>query len=119
MNRLAVIAVIALSAFVARGADSKLVLTDFETDADKKFEQGEIVKIVAENPKTGAHSLRILGGDGYPGLGFDDGQTLRKFGEFNTFRVDIFNPQPETVIFTASAGDGKSKDYGTRYNNDN
>ena len=110
---------VVLSTLALHAADSKFVIADFETDADKKYEAGDSAKIVADNPKTGTHSLRILGGDGYPGLGFEDGQVLRRFGEFNVFRVDIFNPQAETVIFTASAGDAKSKDYGTRYNNDN
>ena len=119
MIRIAAIALVVLGTFALHAADSKFVIADFEQDADKKYESGESVKIVAEHAKSGTHSLKIAeNGNEYPGLGFDDKALMKKFAEFNVFRVDIFNPQDEPVLFTASAGDAKSTNYGTRYNND-
>src|SRR5947209_8712679 len=84
-----------------------LILADFEKDSDKSFEAPGVT-IVAEHARSGQHALKVTSfKDGYPGLRFENAATLRHFGDFPLFRVDIFNPQDAPVVFSASAGDAK------------
>jgi len=99
-----------------------VLLADFETDADKHFEN-EFEKIVPEHAKGGKNALKVTHkGEGYPGVRFDDGAQLRIFHDnyekTPLFTMDIFNPQDFPVNMGASAGDNLSKDYGSRYNED-
>jgi len=100
-------------------ADDRFVLSDFEKDGDKAYEAPPQVTLAKEHAKSGAQALKILHtGEGYHGITFDKKDQLAKFGEFPMFKMDIFNPHDFTVVFTASAGDAKSTNYVTRYNND-
>jgi hypothetical protein len=100
-------------------AEGSFVLSDFEKDTDKSYESPPAVTIVADHAKGGTHALKVTSAkEGYSGLRFESPAVLRHFGEFPLFRVDIFNPQDNPVVFSASAGDAKSVNYGTRYNND-
>ncbi|MGD0092509.1 MAG: hypothetical protein ABSE73_21550, partial [Planctomycetota bacterium] len=103
---------------VLHAAEGQYVLADFESDADKVYE-AQAVQIVQEHAKSGTHSLKITQNtNGYPGIGFDKPQQLQKFAEYPIFKMDIFNPQDYPVTFTVTAGDNKSVNYGTRYNDD-
>jgi len=113
-------------AFAPCGAsEDKVVLVDFETAADKVFEQQPNVFIVKENAKSGAHALKVAhppGGESYEGIAIADPARLKlireHFKEFPLLCLDIFNPNAFPVSYGASASDAKSTSYGTRYNNE-
>ncbi|MBI3829340.1 MAG: hypothetical protein HY291_07475 [Planctomycetes bacterium] len=114
------------AAFIAvtlHAAESEVLLADFEKDADKVFENAPAVTIAKEHAKRGDYALKIVhDGKGYPCLRIEKPEFLKtiheRFAEFPILTLDIFNPQDFPVAMGANAGDAKSKDYGSRYNED-
>ncbi|MGH7144035.1 MAG: DUF4402 domain-containing protein [Planctomycetota bacterium] len=99
--------------------DDGMLLADFETAADKSFEDPPMQVIVKEHAKSGEHSLKITyDGKGYPGIAIASGAVLKHFGQYPIFAVDIFNPSQAAVQLHCRADDAQSHSYGTRYNDD-
>ncbi|MBA3710462.1 MAG: hypothetical protein H0W83_16785, partial [Planctomycetes bacterium] len=108
-----------LLAAAALSATDAIMLADFEADDSKVFETPPMGTIVAEHAKHGTHALRIVtAADAYPGIAFQGGKELARFHERPLFCMDIFNPSDQSVTFTVRADDAKSKDYGSRANDD-
>ncbi|MBM4032805.1 MAG: hypothetical protein FJ291_13595 [Planctomycetes bacterium] len=77
-------------------------------------------KRVKEHATDGEHAFRVESdGTGYPGLEIAAPAALAKFRDFVLFKVDVFNPQDQAVNCGARMDDAASKDYGSRYNDDN
>lgn len=99
--------------------DEGQLLADFETDADLVVSDSPGASLVAENAKTGKQCLKIThAGEGYPGLSFTKPAQLKPFVDYPMFAVDVYNPSDTVLKMSARADDGKSVDYGTRYNED-
>ena len=76
-------------------------------------------QVVREHATDGQHALRVESdGKGYLGLRILDGSALGKFKDYVLLKVDVFNPQDKPVRCTARIDDAASKDYGSRYNDD-
>lgn len=77
-------------------------------------------KAVREHATHGEHAFRVdSDGKGYMGIRVTDPAALRKFKDYVLFRVDVFNPQDQPVGCGARIDDAGSRDYGSRYNDDN
>lgn len=114
-------------AAVTCAAQDKLILVDFDTDANKTFERPPNVTIVAENARSGralkiSHPPHSPGSESYEGISLSDPAHLNpireRFKEFPLLCMDIFNPQNFPVSYGIAVSDAKTKDYGTRYNNE-
>jgi len=77
-------------------------------------------RAIKEHATHGEHAFRVdSDGKGYMGIRITDPAALRKFRDYVLFKVDVFNPQNQPVACGARIDDAGSKDYGSRYNNDN
>jgi lysophospholipase L1-like esterase len=77
-------------------------------------------KTVSEHATQGEHAFKVESdGKNYLGLRIVEGAPLRKFKDYVLLKVDVFNPQTQPVVMTARIDDATSKDYGSRFNDDN
>jgi hypothetical protein len=93
------------------------LLSSFEPGGPD-FVQGKGI-IVAEHASDGTHAYQVTSQDNqYRGIEITSGAALRLFPGYTLFKVDVFNPQDMVVRLTARVDDAESKDYGSRYNDD-
>ncbi len=109
------------SGILPRRADNVNVLFDFESDAELKklnWECHKWFELSNENTTSGSYSLRILLPPGqYPGIRFRD--VPRDWSQGKAFKMDIFNPAGEEVVFHVRIDDQKSGwEYADRFDLD-
>ena len=93
-----------------RRAPNAKVLFDFESDADLNklnWECHKWFELSQENATSGRNSLRVVLPPGeYPGINFQD--IPRDWSQGKAFRMDVFNPAGEELIFHVRIDDHKS-----------
>lgn len=102
-------------ALPAQAQESKvLLITSFEADGEKAVTGDG--KIVDEKASDGKKCYKINhSGDGFTGMEIADKASLAKFKDFVLFKVDVFNPTNDPIVMGVRADDGKSKDFGSRF----
>ena len=102
----------------SRAAEAETLLSSFEPGGPG-FVQGDGAA-VKEHATHGECAFKVESdGKGYMGIRITDPAALREFRDYVLFKVDVFNPQDQPVGCGARIDDAGSRDYGSRYNDDN
>ena len=110
--------VLLASSSSGQAAEGSALLSSFEPGGPNLVTgDGTAVK---EHATDGECAFRVdSDGKGYMGIRITDSAALRKFGDYVLLKVDVFNPQDQPVGCGARIDDAGSRDYGSRYNDDN
>ena len=101
-------------------APKEMLITSFESGEGPTKGDG---KIVQEQHSDGKSSYKVEhpgstkegGGKTFTGIWIEDRATLKQFKDYLLFKIDIYNPQDTPIKLNIRADDGKSKDFGTRF----
>ncbi len=95
----------------------KLVLIDFETDAEQKlYSQGGYRVISTEHATSGKHSLKITTPGNWIGVGLNDVAMLKNLADYRTLVIDIYNPSPFPIQYYLTVLDAKKNRYSKGHN---
>ena len=112
----AALTILSLTAGLWAAPEKELLITSFEDGLGPIKGDG---KISQEQASDGKSSYKIEHkGEGYTGIWLEDKATLAKFKDFLLFKVDVYNPTDEPIQLGVRADDGKSKDFGSRFNDE-
>lgn len=87
----------------------KLVILDFETEAEQKANtQGDFKTISTEHATSGTHSLKFTTPGNYLHLPIQDPAVLKQLGDYRTLAFDAYNPSPYPIQYYMRVEDQES-----------